>query len=1028
MVAISKEEEVQKISTSIFVTNFSDHAKAKDLWNVCKQYGQVVDAFIPDRKSKAGKRYGFVRFIRVYDVDRLVSNLCTLWMGSHHLHANVARFQRPPAVNSGGYTHQNGNYVPKKTEANSNNGHRTDKRSYVNVVNGDTKSTEACEPALLLDESCLNQLDYSLGLLGKVKEFSSFDNMRMVLGNEGFDDINLRYMGGMWIMIDFKTEDTKAKFQSCLGATSWFSLLIQASKEFVIDERITWVDIEGIPLKLWSESTFNRIAAKWGKMLYLEKLDEGCLYSKRLCILTTGKSNILETFKIIHKGKRFLVRAKETMGWIPDFDEQEEDNSESEDEQSVGFIKEDFDGSDVEKEGDNNVSMVPDSVKEDVNVQAEEKGNDFDVNNSLDPFELYSLLNKKRNVEEKMDKSNETVSIPFPPGFTPCDETEVECDKKSMGNNEGSGSDNEKGESVSIGSRKSNKIEIKRTGGSLLTVMEELIKVGKTMGYNMEGCLNPKAKKDWVKEICVSHKVNFLTLQETKMEDISLIDVKCCWGNYAFEYVYSPAVGNSGGILCVWEKSAFKKNNSTISDYFVMISGSWLCSGVNLLIISVYAPQEYAEKKMLWDYLVHVISKWDGEVIVMGDFNEVRFKNERFGSLFHAHGADAFNRFILQANLQEIPLGGCSFTWCHRSAKKMSKLDRFLMSEGLLGVNPNFSALTLDRYLSDHRPIMLRDSSHDYGPIPFRMYHYWFEIDGFEEMISKAWCECPIVEVNPMLYLMYKMKFLKKCIREWNGKRQSNKCKKRAFKKDLHDLEIVIDQGNATDDILYKRMEIIKDIQEAEKSMDINSKSTSYAGAASASAKDQPKVNPTFVPWWLIPFLMVLTSLFLVNLSKRNNWAKHGLKRIMMNSKGFFFFKFDSRAGLEAVLEGGPWMICKSLIIKMKKRKGKSKSTNGGQFTGPSVKQNVRYEPKATTSAPKNAVTNVGNSSQSASMLKMTGNSSKKDNLSMVNSFSALSDEKEDDEEDVENVYDNSANLIQNKKAGGSSSLTAAVG
>nr|GEY53786.1 RNA-directed DNA polymerase, eukaryota [Tanacetum cinerariifolium] len=322
-------------------------------------------------------------------------------MGSHHLHANVARFMRPPAVKSGEYTHQN----------------------------------EVCEPALLLDESCLNQLDYLLGLLSKVKEFSSFDNMRMILGNKGFNDIDLRYMG--------------------------------------------------------------------------------------------------------------------------------------EDEQSIGFIKEDFDGSDVEKEGDNNVSMVPDSVKEDVNVQAEEKGNDFDVNNSLNPFELYLILNKKKIMEEKMDKSNRTVSIPFPPGFTPSDETEVECDKKSMGNNEGSVFGNEKGESVSSGSRKSNKIDIQRTGGSLLTVMEELIK-----------------------------------------------------GNYAFEYVYSPAVGNSGGILCVWEKSAFKKNNSTIFDYFVMIGGSWLCSGVNILIISVYAPQEYIEKKMLWDYLVHVICKWDGEVIVIGDFNE----------------------------------------------------------------------------------------------------------------------------------------------------------------------------------------------------------------------------------------------------------------------------------------------------------------------------------------------------------------------------------------------------------------------
>nr|GEY52926.1 hypothetical protein [Tanacetum cinerariifolium] len=103
---------------------------------------------------------------------------------------------------------------------------------------------------------------------------------------------------------------------------------------------------------------------------------------------------------------------------------------------------------------------------------SEEKGNDFDFNNSLDPFELYPLLNKKRNVEEKIDKSNGTVSIQFPLGFTPCDETEVECDKKSMSNNEGSGFGNEKRESVSIGSRKSNKIDIKRTRGSLLTVME----------------------------------------------------------------------------------------------------------------------------------------------------------------------------------------------------------------------------------------------------------------------------------------------------------------------------------------------------------------------------------------------------------------------------------------------------------------------------------------------------------------------------------------------------------------------------
>ncbi|GJT78149.1 reverse transcriptase domain-containing protein [Tanacetum coccineum] len=115
-------------------------------------------------------------------------------------------------------------------------------------------------------------------------------------------------------------------------------------------------------------------------------------------------------------------------------------------------------------------------------------------------------------------------------------------------------------------------------------------------------------------------------------------------------------------------------------------------------------------------------------------------------------------------------------------------------------------------------------------------------------------------------------------------------------------------------------------------------------------------------------------------------------------------------------------------VGKKKKRKGKSKSTNGGQFTGPSVKHNVRYEPKATTSAPKKGTTYVGYTSQSTPMLKTTGNSSKKDNLSMSNSFSTLNKEEEEDEEDAENAYDESANLIQNTKAGGSSSFTAAAG
>ncbi|XP_021991414.1 uncharacterized protein LOC110888182 [Helianthus annuus] len=43
----------------------------------------------------------------------------------------------------------------------------------------------------------------------------------------------------------------------------------------------------------------------------------------------------------------------------------------------------------------------------------------------------------------------------------------------------------------------------------------------------------------------------------------------------------------------------------------------------------------------------------------------------------------------------------------------------------------------------------------------------------------------------------------------------------------------------------------------------------------------------------------------------KNVWAKFGFSKLMMNSAGFFFFKFESNEGMMKVLEGGPWLIRK---------------------------------------------------------------------------------------------------------------------
>nr|GEW85821.1 RNA-directed DNA polymerase, eukaryota [Tanacetum cinerariifolium] len=110
-----------------------------------------------------------------------------------------------------------------------------------------------------------------------------------------------------------------------------------------------------------------------------------------------------------------------------------------------------------------------------------------------------------------------------------------------------------------------------------------------------------------------------------------------------------------------------------------------------IMIISVYAPHDAYYKRVLWSYLEDLVKRWNGECIIMGDFNEFRRIEERWGTNFNSKGAHVFNNFISNAGLVDIQLEGYSFTWAHPSGKKMSKLDRFLVSDGLLTLFPHMS-------------------------------------------------------------------------------------------------------------------------------------------------------------------------------------------------------------------------------------------------------------------------------------------------------------------------------------------------
>nr|GEX23882.1 RNA-directed DNA polymerase, eukaryota, nucleotide-binding alpha-beta plait domain protein [Tanacetum cinerariifolium] len=289
---------------------------AKDLWSVCQTYGTVVDVFIPYHRNKAGKRFAFVRFIRVDNIDRLVGNLCTLWIGRMHLHANVARFERlknplPRNPNSSVQTGRPSQFsslgVAKQPNVHAG--------SYANVVNGAHGSLISSSPALVLDDSCLVDRDLSRHVMGKVKDFTSIPSLHTILADEGFSGAKLTYLGGTWVMIEFDKVDTKEHLMKHTWVNSWFLVIKDVVDDFVSEDRIVWVDIKGVPLNAWSRETFVTIGKKWGETLDLEDNTDISFGRKRVCIKTKHATSILESFKIIVKGKVYMVRAKELFTW-----------------------------------------------------------------------------------------------------------------------------------------------------------------------------------------------------------------------------------------------------------------------------------------------------------------------------------------------------------------------------------------------------------------------------------------------------------------------------------------------------------------------------------------------------------------------------------------------------------------------------------------------------------------------------------------------------------------------------------------
>nr|GEY78712.1 RNA-directed DNA polymerase, eukaryota, nucleotide-binding alpha-beta plait domain protein [Tanacetum cinerariifolium] len=244
------------------------------------------------------------------------------------------------------------------------------------------------------------------------------------------------------------------------SAKNSFASVLKASNH---KERLVWTSVEGLPIKTWTHNTFAKIVAPWGKLSDVEA-DENLDY---------------------------WLRIKEHDAWALDFSNDSNDSSLSDEDykdndvgRSCGKQWSACNLDDEEDEFVKNTEIDHFSESSCLNIKddvSENHVSNAQNNNLEDPFGIYNLLNRSKDKEV-----SKSVDLIFPPRFTPDNIEETVLDNHSNHANVNVPGCNEGTLSIKSGSIGISKLS---PGGSILEVMKNLVEVGQTMRYNMEGCM-----------------------------------------------------------------------------------------------------------------------------------------------------------------------------------------------------------------------------------------------------------------------------------------------------------------------------------------------------------------------------------------------------------------------------------------------------------------------------------------------------------------------------------------------------------
>ena len=150
----------------------------------------------------------------------------------------------------------------------------------------------------------------------------------------------------------------------------------------------------------------------------------------------------------------------------------------------------------------------------------------------------------------------------------------------------------------------------------------------KIFSWNVRG-LNGGEKRKLIKSVIRSQKVDLVCFLETKMQEMLEKVVKSLGVGRFLNWDTVDAREVLGGILLFWDNRVLDLLELEQGGFSIFGCFKSLEDGFVWVFTSVYGLLLGSEKKDFWDELGAIRGLWDDPWCVGGDFNSVRFPEER---------------------------------------------------------------------------------------------------------------------------------------------------------------------------------------------------------------------------------------------------------------------------------------------------------------------------------------------------------------------------------------------------------------